>query len=231
MSDGPAKGDNHMSISKSIRLQTTFLALFSAALLFTAGCGGIKKVSTLEGGADDKTAGAPTSSAAATSSEEESGAAMGGDVEGEALDADKLRGARLLDDEKKKYAYAKEAHPAELDRLAREEKRLYVIFFEYDSYILSDKNKDFLKKNSLWLADTPKAMIRLEGHADERGTEEYNLALGEKRTHVIKKYLMDLGIEAHRIGTISYGEMKPSDQGHDEEAWSKNRRVEFRVLE
>jgi peptidoglycan-associated lipoprotein len=70
----------------------------------------------------------------------------------------------------------------------------------------------------------------LEGHCDERGTVEYNLSLGEKRAKAVKDYLVGLGISADRLSIISYGKERPADPGHNEEAWAKNRRVEFRII-
>jgi len=72
--------------------------------------------------------------------------------------------------------------------------------------------------------------FQIEGHCDERGTGEYNLALGERRANSAKKYLVSLGIEPGRISTISYGEERPFDQGHSEDAWTKNRRAHFVIL-
>jgi peptidoglycan-associated lipoprotein len=76
----------------------------------------------------------------------------------------------------------------------------------------------------------PRVKIQVEGHCDERGTNEYNLALGERRANAAKKYLVSLGVSTDRISSISYGEEKPLDAGHNEEAWSKNRRGHFVIL-
>ncbi|HEX7681728.1 MAG TPA: OmpA family protein, partial [Thermoanaerobaculia bacterium] len=76
-----------------------------------------------------------------------------------------------------------------------------------------------------WLRNHRTYHVMIEGHCDERGTEQYNLALGEKRAYDAKEYLSTLGIDTTRLSTISYGEDKPFDQGHDEIAWSKNRRA------
>ena len=82
-----------------------------------------------------------------------------------------------------------------------------------------------LKENAELLKKYPKVKIQIEGHCDERGTNEYNLALGERRANSTKNYLVSLGISPDRISTISYGEEKPLDPGHNEEAWAKNRRA------
>jgi len=100
-------------------------------------------------------------------------------------------------------------------------------FFPLDSHELNDEgrmvvsaNADVLKKYATW-------MITVEGHADERGTAEYNLALGEKRANAVKTYLVSLGVSPDRLKVISYGKEFPFDPGHDESAWSKNRRAHF----
>ena len=83
---------------------------------------------------------------------------------------------------------------------------------------------DILNEQIVWLHNNPSAMIVIEGHCDERGTREYNLALGEKRANAVKDYMMANGIEAGRIRTISYGKERPDVFGSTEDAWSKNRR-------
>jgi peptidoglycan-associated lipoprotein len=89
---------------------------------------------------------------------------------------------------------------------------------------------DILKGNAALLKKYPKVKVQTEGHCDERGTLEYNLALGERRANSTKKYLLSLGIPSDRISTISYGEEKPLDPCHHEEAWAKNRRAHFIVI-
>ena len=86
--------------------------------------------------------------------------------------------------------------------------------------------KETLENNADWLKDNSNEWILLEGHCDERGTEEYNIALGERRAERVKKYYKALGIDSTRIETISWGEEKPVDTRNSEAAWSKNRRVE-----
>ncbi|MBS3907535.1 MAG: peptidoglycan-associated lipoprotein Pal [Syntrophaceae bacterium] len=101
------------------------------------------------------------------------------------------------------------------------------IFFEFDKYDIRPGDAEILKENSALLKKFPNVKIQIEGHCDERGTNEYNLALGERRANSTKKYLASLGIAADRISTISYGEEKPMDPAHNEEAWAKNRRAHF----
>ncbi len=105
--------------------------------------------------------------------------------------------------------------------------RLAPVFFEFDRYDLRDDARATLGANGKSLQDNASVNIKIEGHADERGTTEYNLALGEKRAKAAYDYLVSYGIPASRISTVSYGEERPADAGHDEMAWAKNRRAEF----
>jgi peptidoglycan-associated lipoprotein len=104
------------------------------------------------------------------------------------------------------------------------------IRFDFDKYDVRPEDVETLKQNAALLAKNPKVKIQIEGHCDERGTAQYNLALGERRANSAKQYLITLGISADRLGTISYGEEKPADPGHNEEAWAKNRRAHFVIL-
>jgi peptidoglycan-associated lipoprotein len=111
-----------------------------------------------------------------------------------------------------------------------ESRLLKDIHFDFDKYDIRPGDADILKENVALLMRYPKVKIQVEGHCDERGTNEYNLALGERRANAAKKYLVSLGISADRISSISYGEEKPLDTGHNEEAWAKNRRGHFVIL-
>jgi peptidoglycan-associated lipoprotein len=84
-----------------------------------------------------------------------------------------------------------------------------------------------LKEKAAWLQDRPEVDVLIEGHCDERGTNEYNLALGERRAQSAKVFLVNMGIASSRLTTVSYGEERPLDPGHDEAAWAKNRRAQF----
>ena len=99
------------------------------------------------------------------------------------------------------------------------------IYFSYDRYDLNEEARRILRKNQDWLRDNPSFPVRVEGHCDERGTLEYNLALGERRAKAVRDYLVDLGVDASRIRIVTYGEERPEDPGHGERAWSKNRRA------
>lgn len=98
------------------------------------------------------------------------------------------------------------------------------IYFEFDKFTLDSMSQDVLTRKADWMRANADVVVSVEGHCDERGTNEYNLALGEKRAESAKTFLVDLGIDAYRISTVSYGEERPVDAGHNEEAWAKNRR-------
>ena len=104
---------------------------------------------------------------------------------------------------------------------------LETVYFDFDKYNLKPDAKATLTKNAGVLKDNPEVTILIEGHCDERGTQEYNLALGEKRANSARTYLVDLGISGSRIRVISYGYERPVDPGHNEAAWAKNRRAAF----
>jgi peptidoglycan-associated lipoprotein len=99
------------------------------------------------------------------------------------------------------------------------------IHFDFDKYDIRPGDAAILKENAALLKKYTNVKIQVEGHCDERGTVEYNLALGERRANHAKNYLVSLGISPARISTISYGKEKPLDLGHNEEAWAKNRRA------
>jgi peptidoglycan-associated lipoprotein len=101
------------------------------------------------------------------------------------------------------------------------------IYFNYDQYDLNAESRAVLTKVADFLKNNPKYILRIEGHCDERGTAEYNLALGQRRADEAMKYLLKLGINADRITTLSYGEELPLDPEQTEEAWAKNRRANF----
>ncbi len=103
------------------------------------------------------------------------------------------------------------------------------IHFSYDSSELTPEARMLLKEKAEWLTRHTYAAITIEGHCDERGTTEYNLALGEKRALTAKQYLIDLGVSANRMRTISYGEEKPLVEGGNEAVWAKNRRAHFEI--
>ena len=101
------------------------------------------------------------------------------------------------------------------------------VYFAYNSAKIRKGDQGTLDKNAEWLKANNAARVTVEGYCDERGTAEYNLALGERRAKSAVKYLVGKGIPAKNLKTVSFGKDKPADPGHDEKAWAKNRRVEF----
>lgn len=108
-------------------------------------------------------------------------------------------------------------------------RELQTVYFDYDSSELKPQSKAKLETAADWLKKNPNVNVQIEGHCDERGTSEYNLALGERRALAARRYLISLGINMDRIFTISYGEERPAVEGHDESAWKFNRRAEFKI--
>jgi peptidoglycan-associated lipoprotein len=103
------------------------------------------------------------------------------------------------------------------------------IFFDFDLYDVRAVERDAMAANADWLKKWPTVKIQIEGHCDERGSNKYNMALGEKRASAARDYLVSLGIDGGRVSTISYGEERPFVEGQNEEAWSQNRRAHFVV--
>jgi peptidoglycan-associated lipoprotein len=103
------------------------------------------------------------------------------------------------------------------------------VYFEFDSAALSPVAQGILSGKADFLRDNPGLQVIIEGHCDERGTPEYNLALGDRRAESAKNFLVNMGIDPSRFTTVSYGEESPVDTGHDEEAWAKNRRAKFLI--
>ena len=108
---------------------------------------------------------------------------------------------------------------------------LLAIFFDFDEYSIRDDMWDRIKQNVKYLLEHPKIKVELQGNCDERGTNEYNMALGAKRAQEIKKVLIKFGIEENRINTISFGEEKPLCKESNEECWAINRRVDFIIIQ
>jgi peptidoglycan-associated lipoprotein len=127
-----------------------------------------------------------------------------------------------------KEAAAKMAGKAEA-ATEREASQFGNIYFDFDSDTLKQDARGTLNMYAKWLMAHQDYMVRIEGNCDERGSVEYNLALGQRRADSATKYLVDLGVDKNRISTVSYGKERPVDPGHDEEAWAKNRRDLFSV--
>lgn len=104
---------------------------------------------------------------------------------------------------------------------------LEVVYFDFDKSEIKHQYRDILAKNADTIKKHPHGTVVVEGHCDERGTNKYNIALGDRRASSVRKYLVSLGVDESRLKTVSYGEEKPIDPSHNDAAWSKNRRVQF----
>ncbi len=134
-----------------------------------------------------------------------------------------------VDDEAARRAAAEAAEAAAAAAALRASNNLGRIHFDFDQYTLTTVAKDQLASNAALLKAAPAVKIQIEGHCDERGSDEYNLALGEKRALATKNYLVSLGVAVDRMNIISYGEELPLDSADSEAAWAKNRRAEFKA--
>jgi len=101
------------------------------------------------------------------------------------------------------------------------------VYFDFDESVILDQDRPILEAHAQYLSQNPSAAVTLEGHTDERGTREYNLALGERRTNNVRQFMSLLGAFGQQLRTVSYGEEQPAALGHNEEAWAQNRRVEI----
>lgn len=129
----------------------------------------------------------------------------------------------IIEDEVKDSAYDADAYAD-----TQKQVELERIHFAFDKYDLDTNSRQILQNNALYMEQNPHTSIILEGHCDERGSDEYNLALGERRARAAAQYLINLGVESSRIRTISYGEEKPLNPASNEAAWRLNRRAEFK---
>jgi peptidoglycan-associated lipoprotein len=110
------------------------------------------------------------------------------------------------------------------------ESALKMVNFDFDSYVLTKPARDVLYSNAEYLLKKYKGKVKIEGHCDERGSDEYNLALGERRAKAAMDYMLTLGVPSEQLSIISYGKERPLDPGHSEESWAKNRRAEFVIV-
>jgi len=190
-----------------------FVYGFVALSLFGLGCAGTKPVQ------EDLEAKARAEAEARKKKAEEEAARLKAEAEA------KAREARMKAEAE---ARAREAQMmAETEAAARAARQLGPVYFDYDAYGIRDDQKAVLADHADKLKAVGEVSLTLEGHCDERGTIEYNLALGQKRADAVKNYLVRSGVEESRLSTISYGKQRPAVAGRDEAAWSKNRRVEF----
>ena len=157
------------------------------------------------------------------------GVTTGTQVDQAALDAERasqeeLARQRALEEERlqQEQLLSQQAQDAGRTRFMNEN-----IYFEFDKSRLLPESQEILRNKADWMRANPNVTAIIEGHSDERGTTEYNLALGERRAESAKSFLVDLGISPSRLTTISYGEERPLDPRNNEEAWAKNRRAQF----
>ena len=212
------------------------LLLVIPGLLFTASCA--KKTVKSEASVSEMA----KSEAAKEKVKEDTAAADKARVEAAALEKQRMEAERLrmLEEERLKAQQLREAQLEEERRQAEVVKKVEVakkkvfstelVQFDFDSSVLTSTAQDRLKRKAEWLKENGKASVIIEGHCDERGSNEYNLALGWRRAEAAKSFLVDLGVSATQMSTISYGEERPFAQGKYEGAWSQNRRAHF-VLE
>lgn len=104
------------------------------------------------------------------------------------------------------------------------------VYFEFDRAEIKPEGREILTRKAPIIKNRPKIKVLVEGHCDERGTPEYNMALGDRRAKAAQKFLVNLGVSASQLETISYGEERPAVMGHNESAWSQNRRAEFKAV-
>ena len=193
------------------------LILMVSGLLFTASCEKkiIRSEPQMTGAYEDETS-LQRKQAAEKIKDEEAESRRA--IEEERIKEESLKDERLDEGAAKRAEEEKAAR----DRFVNED-----IYFDFDKTILLPEAREVLRKKAIWLQNHPDVSVIIEGHCDERGTNEYNIALGERRAESAKAYLMNLGIPGSRITTISYGEERPVDPSNNEEAWAKNRRAHF----
>lgn len=201
----------------------TFVLAATTVIFMTTGCMKIVKQEEVQKAAELS----PTAQPA----EEKTSAGKAEGIKEEKVGEETIKQEAVLTEEaaKKESAAKAEAKDA-AGEAAEKEGGLLTIYFDFDRFTIMDDMKPALDKNAQWLKKDNGVKIQIQGHADERGPSEYNIALGERRAQSIKKYLADRGVSEARLSTISYGEERPADPGHTEEAWAKNRRVEFAIV-
>ena len=189
----------------------TALALAVLVIFFAAGCAQ-KKISS--------------ESVTATTAEEEAARTAAEEARQRELARQKALAEENLKEESISERVGSEQAQDDKTRFENED-----IYFDFDSIRLTPQAQEKLTKKGKWLRENPAATVTIEGHCDNRGTNEYNLALGEGRAQSAKVFLMDLGIDISRLNTISYGEERPLDPQQTESAWAKNRRAHFVIEE
>ncbi|MBI3399347.1 MAG: peptidoglycan-associated lipoprotein Pal [Deltaproteobacteria bacterium] len=202
--------------------KAVFVLAISAMLFIAAGCAQtVKKEESVQKSAE------PSSQVQAPQPEEKAVAKE----EAPAPQKEEKVAEQPIQEEVQTAKAAKEsAVKDEVSEMVERQGRLLTIYFDFDRFTIRDDMKPVLEKDAEWLKKNPGIKIQVQGHCDERGTNEYNIALGERRARSIKEYLINYGINQLRLSTISYGEEKPADPGHTEEAWAKNRRGELVIV-
>jgi peptidoglycan-associated lipoprotein len=206
------------------KVQMFVIFCFAASLITLGGASCAKKEVKVETPVVDNSA----AEAAKKKAEEDAAAAAKKKAEADAAAAAKKKAEEDAAAAAKKKAEADAAAQKMLqDQInAVESEKIY---FDYDKADLKPESQSILEKKAKFLQANPSYTLTIEGNCDERGTNEYNLALGERRADAAKKFINSLGVSSDKITTISYGEEKPVDPGHDEAAWAKNRRDEFKL--
>jgi peptidoglycan-associated lipoprotein len=188
--------------------------LILGGVLLLSGCAPKKVTSSLSDVVTQRSAGSTASGLSGTGRQDQSVSTKRGEVTEESI----------LPGSDKSRQKDSEAGSVEGQKLPLE---LQDIFFEFDSYSIRQEDGPILISLSEWLAKNKSVKLSIEGHCDERGTTDYNLALGQKRSEAAKAYLVKLGVDEKRIKVLSYGKEVPVDSGHSETAWKKNRRAHF----
>ncbi len=148
------------------------------------------------------------------------------DSDAQAKAAEEAERKRAIEEERLKEEALMEAEANKIAAAVRRFENID-IHFEYDSAVLSPMSQMLLKEKAAWLEEKGSVTVMIEGHCDERGTTEYNLALGERRAIAVQQFLLDIGIAGYRLNTISYGEERPLDTGGNPSSYAKNRRAHF----
>jgi len=225
-----------MMKTSRVRVLGILICVLFLTLVFTAGCA--KKPTLGAGAGGTQPAGGKiegsTGTAAPTSEElaaMEKARALKEQTLREQAERERLAKEREERDKAERERLEKQRAAAEADRAAqaRGEGSLADVYFDFDHFSLHSEARELLQKHATWLSAHPGLDLTIEGHCDDRGTTEYNLALGERRASETLKFLAALGIDRARMKTVSYGEEMPLDASGTEAAWAKNRRVHFVV--
>ena len=142
---------------------------------------------------------------------------------------EELAQKRRAEEERNRVELERQRADAERQKQAETEQpeKLGWVHFDFDKSEIKQQDREILAKNAAAIKKNVQGTVVIQGHCDERGTAEYNLALGDRRASSVKKYLTSLGVDESRLNTVSYGEEKPLETAHNETAWAKNRRAQF----